>query len=169
MSGSSTAGWAGAEGGGPKLDTDESLVPEFPAAGSDPMSPVDPAGSLDLPRAGPMVSAGSAGMPSTSVASTGAGRAGSPAAAAPFAVTSPPALPSEASSPDAGFAGAGLRAGLLGGAMMSLVTVSSVMSADWVSWSSIRSSPVAREVTMVGEPPPRPPDLSVRLSKPSSL
>src|SRR6185437_6729227 len=160
MSGSSTAGWAGAEGGGPKLNTDESLVPEFPAAGSDPVSPVDPAGSLDLPRAGPTVSAGSAGMPSTSVASTGAGRAGSPAAGVPFAVTSPPALPSEASSPDADFAGAGLRAGLLGGAMM---------SADWVSWSSIRSSPVAREVTMVGEPPPRRPGLSVRLSKPSSL
>src|SRR6185437_7730563 len=100
MSGSSTAGWAGAEGGGPKLNTDESLVPEFPAADSDP---VDPAGSLGLPRAGTMVSAGSAGMPSTSVASTGAGRAGSPAAAAPFAVTSPSALPSEASSPDAGF------------------------------------------------------------------
>ena len=82
MSGSSAAGWAGAEGGGPKLNTDESLVPDIPAAGSDP---VDPAVSLGLPRAGPTVSAGSAGIPSTIVASTGAGWAGSSAAGVPFA------------------------------------------------------------------------------------
>jgi hypothetical protein len=131
------------------------------------------------PRDELTVSAGSAGMPSTSVASTGSGRAVSlaaevlapascfPVAGAPFAETLPPALPSDTAS--SGLAGAGLRAGLLGDVMMSLVTVSSVMSADWLSWSSIRSSSVAREVTMVGEPPPRPPGLSVRLSKPSSL
>src|SRR5690242_13063337 len=120
MSGSSAAGWAGAEGGGPKLNTDESLVPELPAEASDPVSPVEPAGSLGLPREEPMVSAGSAGMPSTIVASAGAGRAASSAAGVPFTGTSPPALPPDASSPDAGLAGAGLRAGLLGGAMMSL-------------------------------------------------
>jgi hypothetical protein len=138
------------------------------------------------PRDELMVSAGSAGMPSTSVASTGSGRAVSlaaevlapasascfPVAGAPFAETPPPALPSDTVSSGLagdGLAGADLRAGLLGDVMMSLVTVSSVMSADWLSWSSIRSSSVAREVTMVGEPPPRPPGLSVRLSKPSSL
>src|SRR5437868_5274866 len=108
MSGSSTAGLAGAEGGGPKLNTDESLVPGFPAAGSDPVSPLDPAGSLDLPREEPMVSAGSAGMPSAIVASAGTGRAASSAAGVPFTATSPPALPSDASSPDAGLAEAGL-------------------------------------------------------------
>jgi len=184
--GASPAGLAGAEGVGLKLNTDESPVPDcFPAAGSDLVDPVDPLGLP--PRAGPTVSAGSAGMPSTTVASAGAGRAASfaagaapasaagascfPAAGVPFAETPPPALPSDTASPT----GAGLRAGFLGGAMMSLVPMSSVMSGapvistDVVSWSSIRSSPVVREVTMVGEPPPRPPGLSVRLSKPSSL
>ena len=50
--------------------------------------------------------------------------------------------------------------GFLGEAMMSLVRG---------SWSSIRLSSVAREVTTVGEPPPEPSGLSLRLSKPSSL
>jgi hypothetical protein len=48
----------------------------------------------------------------------------------------------------------------LGGAMMSLVRA---------SWSSMRLSSEAREVTTVGEPPLEPSGLSVRLSKPSSL
>jgi hypothetical protein len=57
---------------------------------------------------------------------------------------------------------AGLRAVRLDAAMMSDGRVS------W-SLSPSRSSPSAREVTMVGEAPPEPPGLFVRLSKPSSL
>jgi hypothetical protein len=45
-----------------------------------------------------------------------------------------------------------------------------MMSLGCASRSSpIRSSPVALDVTTVGEPPPKPSGLSVRLSKPSSL
>jgi hypothetical protein len=121
-----------------------------------------------------MVSAGSAGMPSTTVASA-AGVSPFPPAGAPFGETPPPAVPSDAASPgdpvlaeadvaESDLAGVGLpgawSAGCLGDAMMSLVCG---------SWSSIRLSSVAREVTTVGEPPPEPSGLFVRLSKPSSL
>jgi hypothetical protein len=89
-------------------------------------------------------------MPSTTVASD---------AASPGA----PVL-AEADVAESDVAGAGLpgawSAGGLGDAMMSLVCG---------SWSSIRLSSVAREVTTVGEPPPEPSGLFVRLSKPSSL
>jgi hypothetical protein len=119
-----------------------------------------------------MVSAGSAGTPSTTVSSP-AGRALSvavplpeasclPPAGVPFGETPPPAVPSDAVSSLA--AGAGLAGCLLrdcrGGAMMSLVRA---------SWSSMRLSSEAREVTTVGEPLREPSGLSVRLSKPSSL
>ena len=135
-----------------------------------------------------MVSAGNAGTPSTMVASTFAGRplscagpAGVRLAAAglPLAETSsfppagvplgdapPSAVPSDTVASGGGglaeadVAAADWRDGCLGGAMMSL---------DRASWSSITSSPVAREVTTVGEPPPEPSGLSVRLSKPSLL
>jgi hypothetical protein len=122
----------------------------------------------------PMVSAGSAGMPSTTVASA-AGVSPFPPAGAPFGETPPPAVPSDAASSgdpvlaeadvaESDLAGVGLpgawSAGCLGDAMMSLVCG---------SWSSIRLSSVAREVTTVGEPPPEPSGLFVRLSKPSSL
>jgi hypothetical protein len=121
-----------------------------------------------------MVSAGSAGTPLA--AAPLAGASSFPPAGVPFGETPPPALPSDmASSGEAVlagavlagselavsvFAGVGLRDGCLGGAMMSLVRV---------SWSSKRLSSAAREVTTVGEPPPEPSGLSLRLSKPSSL
>jgi len=119
-----------------------------------------------------MVSAGRAGTPSM-IVSSAAGRALSvtvplagtsslPAADVPFGETPPPAVPSDAASSLAD--GAGLPGCLLracrGGAMMSLVRE---------SWSSTRLSSEAREVTTVGEPPPKLSGLSVRLSKPSSL
>ena len=126
-----------------------------------------------------MVSAGSAGMPSTAVASAATGpplawASPFPRADAPFGETPAPAVPSGASSCDAVLAGADLAAsdltgvcwpsdspsGFLGDAMMSLVRG---------SWSPVRLSSVAREVTTVGEPPPEPSGLSLRLSKPSSL
>jgi hypothetical protein len=130
-------------------------------------------------REDPMVSAGSAGTPLAAVPLAGA--SSFPPAGVPFGETPPPALPSDtassgeavlpvsdlawsdlAASELAGsvLAGVGLRDGCLGGAMMSLVRV---------SWSSKRLSSAAREVTTVGEPPPEPSGLSLRLSKPSSL
>ena len=120
-----------------------------------------------------MVSAGSAGTPST-IVSSAAGRALSvavplagasslPAAGVPFGETPPPAVPSDAVIVARGGSRLGLAACSVtawGGAMMSLVRE---------SWSSMRLSSEAREVTTVGEPPPEPSGLSVRLSKPSSL
>ena len=119
-----------------------------------------------------MVSAGSAGTRSTTVSSAAdrvlsvavllAGTSSLPPAGVPFGETPPPAVPSDGVSSLA--AGAGLAGCLLrdclGGAMMSLVRA---------SWSSMRLSSEAREVTTVGELPPEPSGLSVRLSKPSSL
>ncbi|MBV9207285.1 MAG: hypothetical protein JO037_18215 [Actinobacteria bacterium] len=112
------------------------------------------AGSARAPRDVPMVSAGRAGttgVPSTTVTSAPpeaffAGPGGPPLAGAVF-------------DPSAG--GAGLRARGHGGDMRPLGRVSSS--------SPVRSSPVALEVTAVGEAPLEPPGLSVRLSKPSSL
>jgi hypothetical protein len=146
---------------------------------------------FDRLRDGPMVSAGSAGTPTAMVASAAAGRAVSfaapaglplgeaslpplaeaslvtsipfPAAGAALAERPAPGVPSDsASSGGAALAGADLAAvdvcgDRLGGAMMPSCS------------SSIRSSPVALDVTTVGEPPPEPSGLSVRLSKPSSL
>jgi len=103
-----------------------------------------------------MVSAGSAGTPST-IVSSAAGRAG-----VPFGETPPPAVPSDAASSlaaGADWPGCLLRA-CRGGAMKSLVRE---------SWSSMRLSSEAREVTTVGELPPELSGLSVRLSKPTSL
>ena len=172
MVGSSTAGWAEADGGDPKLNAGESPAGDWSPA------------LLWAAREDPMVSAGSAGTPSAIVASTAAGpplaAAGVPLAEAssfppagvPFGETPPSAVPSDAASSSdavlarADLAAVGLRGGCLGGAMMPL---------GHVSWSSIGSSPsirsssAAREVTTVGEPPPEPSGLSVRLSKPSSL
>jgi hypothetical protein len=118
-----------------------------------------------------MVSAGNAGTPSTTVSSAGRALSGAaplarvssrPPAGVPFGETPPPAVPSDAASSLA--TGAGLPGCLLracrGGAMMSLVRE---------SWSSVRLSSEGREVTTVGEPPPEPSGLSLRLSKPSSL
>jgi hypothetical protein len=91
MVGSPRAGLAGAEGGGPKLVARTS-------------------GSLGLVlRDDPMLSAGSAGMPSITVASTGAGRA------APFAAGPPLALTSLAG---ASFAGAGASCVSSGGVVL---------------------------------------------------
>ncbi len=151
-----------------------------------------------LLRDAPMVSAGSAGTPSAMVASAANGRAVSlavvaarlplgkaslpplaeaslaevpsipfPAVGAPLAERPAAGVPSDtASSGGTAFAGADLAAvgccgDRLGGAMMSLVSASCS--------SPIKSSPVALDVTTVGEPPPEPSGLSVRLSKPSSL
>ena len=147
-------------------------------------------------REDPMLSAGSAGTPSARVASTAEARAvsfgvatgGLPlaeASLAPFAeasLVSPipfpptgvpltetplPAVPSDTASSagavlaEAALAAVGVLADCLGGAMTSL---------DRVSWSSpIRSSSADLEVTAAGEALPDPSDLSVRLSKPSSL
>ena len=175
MVGSSTAGAAG----GAKLSAGESPAGGWFAA----VLPTAWPASASLgwgERDEPMVSAGSAGMASTTVAPAAAGpplaRASSfPPADAPFGETPPPAIPSDTvSSGDAVLAGAELAvsdlagvglpsdwpSGCLGDAMMSLVRG---------SWSPIRLSSVAREVTTVGEPPPEPSDLSLRLSKPSSL
>jgi len=109
------------------------------------------------PREDPMVSAGSAGMPSTTVTSAAGGRgpvaapfappfaaallagadlAGAscfPPAGVPLGETPPPAVPSDTASsggvvlPEADLAAVGFRAGCLGGAIMSLVVMSSVV------------------------------------------
>jgi hypothetical protein len=147
-------------------------------------------------REDPMLSAGSAGTPSARVASTAEARAVSfgvatgglplaeaslapfaeaslvspipfPPTGAPLAETPLPAVPSDTASSagavlaEADLAAVGVLADCLGGAMTSL---------DRVSWSSpIRSSSADLEVTAAGEALPDPSDLSVRLSKPSSL
>jgi hypothetical protein len=119
-----------------------------------------------LPRDVPMVSAGSAGTPSATVASA-AGRAGSfTVAADPPLVARPARVPSDAaSSGGAAMAGAGLAAvGFCGDGLGG-----TTMPPGCASSSPIRSSSVALDVTTVGEPPPEPSGLSVRLSKPSSL
>src|SRR5271165_2181902 len=147
-----------------------------------------------MPRAAPMLSAGRAGTPSAMVASAAPGKAASltvaglplgpaslppladaslapsipfPAAGAPLAAGPASGVPSDAASsggPDlagADLAAVGRCGDRLGGAMMPLGCVSCSLP--------IRSSPVALDVTTVGEPPPEPSGLSVRLSKPSSL
>jgi hypothetical protein len=147
-------------------------------------------------RGDPMLSEGSAGTPSARVASTAEARAVSfgvataglplaeaswppfaeaslvspipfPLAGAPLTETPPPVVPSDTASSagavlaEADLDAVGVLAGCLGGAMTSL---------DRVSWSSpIRSSSADLEVTTAGEALPDPSDLSVRLSKPSSL
>jgi len=153
----------GAEGRGPKFPAGESstALADVPWPGSDPFGRV--------PRAEPMVSAGSAGTPSTMVSSIAAGPPLAEGcfllADAPFAETPPPAGPSDtassgSASAEAGPAAAGLDDGSLGGAMTPVGRVSCS--------SPIRSSSVALEVTTVGVPPPEPSGLSVPLSKPSS-
>jgi hypothetical protein len=155
----------GADGRSLKFPTGESSTAladiPFPWPGSDPFGRV--------PRAEPMVSAGSAGTPSTMVSSIAAGpplaEESFLLAGAPFAETPPPAGPSGtassgSASAEADPAAADLDDGSLGGAMTPLGRVSCS--------SPIRSSSVALEVTTVGVPPPEPSGLSAPLSKPSS-
>jgi hypothetical protein len=181
---------------GSKLNADESEEGDGSLAW---LSGVSRSGSGPFDRVlrdDPMLSAGSAGAPSVRVASTAEARAESfgvataglplaeaswppfaeaslvspipfPPAGAPLTETPPPAVPSDAASSagavlaEADLAAVGVPADCLGGAMTSL---------DRVSWSSpIRSSSADLEVTTAGEALPDPSDLSVRLSKPSSL
>jgi hypothetical protein len=155
----------GAEGRGPRFRVGESSTAlaaiAFPWPGSDPFGRV--------PRAEPMLSAGSAGTPSTMVSSIAVGpplaEESFLLAGAPFAETPLPAGPSAtassgSASAEAGPAVAGLDDGSLGGAMTLLGRVSRS--------SPMRSSSVALEVTTVGVPLPEPSGLSVPLSKPSS-
>jgi hypothetical protein len=154
----------GADGPDPKLAAGESpaALPAGPSPGSDPFG--------RAPRAEPMVSAGSAGTPSTMVSSTAAGprsaEGSCPLADAPFAETPLPAVPPDTASScdsvsaDADLAAVGLGDGCRGGAMTPLGRVSRS--------SPVRSSSLALEVTTVGVPLPEPSGLSVPLSKPSS-
>jgi hypothetical protein len=163
----SAAAVAGADGGAPKLNAGESSTEDCSAAllGGVSRSGSAPVGRL--PRDVPMVSAGSAGMPSAAVASA-AGRAGSfTVAADPPLVARPACAPSDtASSGGAAMAGAGLAAvGFCGDGLGGTTMPPGCASCS----SPIRSSSVALDVTTVGEPPPEPSGLSVRLSKPSSL
>jgi hypothetical protein len=142
-----------------------------------------------VPRGDPILSAGRAGGASTAAASVTGVRVTSfaltsagppfaetsfvpsitvPLADAPLAARPPPAVRSDTvpsgdsvvAVPDLG--ASGLRGARLGGAAM--------MPVGRVSWSSsIRSSSVVLEVTIVGEAPPEPSGPFVRLSKPSSL
>ena len=157
---------ADADGGGSKLNAGESSTEDCSAALLGGVFRSASAAVGRLPRDVPMESAGSAGTPSATVASA-AGRAGSfTVAADPPLVVRPARVPSDAaSSGGAAMAGAGLAAvGFccdgLGG---------TTMPPGCASSSPIRSSSVALDVTTVGEPPPEPSGLSVRLSKPSSL
>jgi hypothetical protein len=158
---------------------------------------VQPGGAGWVPWDDPMVSAGSAGTPSAMVSSKAAAEAVSfavaaalplaeaslppfaeaslvpsiafPLAGAPLAERPPPAVPSDTASsggaawPGADLAALGVLVGRLGGATTSPGRLS------WSSSTPIRSSPLDLEDTTVGEAPPEPSDLSLRLSKPSSL
>ena len=157
------------------------------AADSAGTATVQPGGVGWLPWDDPMESAGSAGTPSAMVSSKAAALPLAEASLPPFAEASlvpsipfalagaplaerpPPAVPSDTASsggaawPGADLAAVGVLVGRLGGATTSLGRLS------WSSSTPIRSSPLDLEDTTVGEAPPEPSDLSVRLAKPSSL
>jgi hypothetical protein len=161
----SAAAVADADGGAPKLNAGESSTEDCLALlGGVSRSASAPVGRL--PRDVPMLSAGSAGTASAMVSA--AGRAGSfTVAADPPLVARPARVPSDAaSSGGAAMAGAGLAAvGFCGDGLGGTTMPPGCASCS----SPIRSSSVALDVTTVGEPPPDPSGLSVRLSKPSSL
>lgn len=166
-SAAAVTGRADADGGASKLNAGEPSTEDCSAAlpGGASRSASAPVGRP--PRDIPMVSAGSAGTPSAAVASA-AGRAGSfTVAADPPLVARPARVPSDtASSGGAAMAGADLAAvGFCGDGLGGTTMPPGCASCS----SPIRSSSVALDVTTVGEPPPEPSGLSVRLSKPSSL